>query len=650
MALLVDGLGVKAAPAAMRLLMVLSLLGCPPAAYGLKLRILGTAEELQRGFKPSFGAVNPEDLQRQVGDGVGRALYQINTVEMPTNRSVKHCLNVRMDRITHSINVDGAVKDDNTVAYGCFDDTINSTGWASLEIVTTESQDVPLAVRSYCAGLVEGLLTAKRLVQFHGNVLDLMMMDIGTDKAAQKVVDQALRLTLIAWEEFTGGDAMSEPVEELPKQAWAALMQLRGIRDGNNLLIAEDGVEYLSAYQVMLTNMHAEIPALVELYARSEQAKLLTSLLQTGSKTRTNRSGSSSAGSGETQAQTRTWARWAAHMPKGAAIVRRTGALGTPEDLLAGHVTNGEYGEMLRIMKTYRLHFGTAVSDVTMSSYPGCVSSTDDYFVTGTGFVAMSTSLWLPSEGADSRPPLTSEGLPSFLRAIMATRLATQPRMWAKVYGYLTGIAGAKQWLIVDYSKFKSLQPLADDTLWMVESLPRVQRANDVTHVLREGGFFEAHGVPHFHDIRLIYGLPAEGPGAYEEFRQAALLDKGATIANLPTARQVLTEMKTSRNSQIPIAARKDLDPSQPIPAGSIDAKVTSRCLVLRLGLQARSSPPVTPGGGVFSWEDADGMPRFPGWPRRGMGAQWNHSWVSAVPGELKFPIVPAMSECENTA
>eukprot|EP00927_Polykrikos_kofoidii_P071749 TRINITY_DN6797_c0_g1_i1.p1 TRINITY_DN6797_c0_g1~~TRINITY_DN6797_c0_g1_i1.p1 ORF type:complete len:654 (-),score=92.44 TRINITY_DN6797_c0_g1_i1:74-1954(-) len=620
---------------AMWQLALLSLPLLAPTCSGLSLRILGSGA----------GSAGSDESARLVGDGPGRALYQINTIEMPPNRTGKHCITARMDKMTHSLSVDAGQKDQNSVAYACYNDSMNTTGWAVLEVETIDDMSIPLAVRSYCAGLIEGLLTARRIIEFHANVDNLLQKDIGANPAALKVVYDALRLTLITWEEFTGGDAMSEPTEDLPKQAWAALLQMRGLRDGNNLLIGEEGIEYLSMFQVMISNMHGEIPAILELYARSELVKsmLPTSLMQLFSS-------KSKSRVGEGPTDPASWPRWASHKPKGSAIVRRVGPLGSPEDLLAGHVTNGEYGEMLRIMKTYRLHFGTAVSDVTMSSYPGCVSSTDDYFVTGGGFVIMSTSLWLPHSGPDSRRPITSDGVPSFLKAIMATRLATQPRMWAKIYGYLKGAGSAKQWLILDYTKFKSLQPLANDTLWMVEALPRLQRANDVTHVLREGGFFEAHGVPHFHDIRLIYGLPAEGPGTYQEMRQAALLDKGATVSNLASAREVLTEMKTSRNEQIPIATRLDLDPSMPIPAGSIDAKVTSRCLALRLGLQARSGPPLTPAGEAFSWTDLDGSLSFEGWPSLGQVNSWDFPWVNVLPGEIQSPIVPAMAECEPTA
>jgi len=210
----------------------------------------------------------------------------------------------------------------------------------------------------------------------------------------------------------------------------------------------------------------------VDLYSRSEQAKILASFLQTGSRTQRVSSHHQHMEAGvseEVNAMEENkvrrgrgvaWARWASHMPRGSAVVRRVGPEGTPEDMISGHVTFGNYGEMLRMMKTYKINFGTNVGKVTMSSYPACVSSTDDYFVTNKGFVVMSTNLWVPDSGEYAWPSKTNEGLPSFVRALIATRLAVHPRMWAKTYGFLTGIAGAKQWLIADYGKLKPGQKM----------------------------------------------------------------------------------------------------------------------------------------------------------------------------------------------
>eukprot|EP00928_Gymnodinium_smaydae_P013472 TRINITY_DN14910_c0_g1_i1.p1 TRINITY_DN14910_c0_g1~~TRINITY_DN14910_c0_g1_i1.p1 ORF type:complete len:646 (-),score=126.93 TRINITY_DN14910_c0_g1_i1:101-2038(-) len=585
-----------------------------------------------------------------VGDGPGRGLYQVNTVELPENATGKQCLTIRMDSFTHSMTVDSSAGPDaNSLAWGCFNDSISDSGWASLEVTTTEDTSSPLQTRAYAAGMVEGLLTVDRTIQFVQNVEALMAKDTGGG-AVKQVVDKAIRMSLVAWQELGGGaESVTEPKDDIARQAWALMLQLRGIRDGVNFAIeyrktnsnAQAAMpQKISMYQLMLANMHAEIPAIVEMYGRSEQVNILTALLQTSVRNGKHASGPRRA------VRKEPWPRWASHQPHGSAIVRRVGPVSEP-DIVAGHVSFGEYGEMLRIMKTYTLHLGTPVNKVTLSSYPACISSTDDYIMTGNGFLAMSTLLWIPSEGELAQPPAKNDGLPSFLRSIMATRLAVAPRMWTKVYGFLAGIAGAKQWLLVDYAKLKDGQPLANDTVWMVESLARFQRGKDLTESLVTNGFVEAHGVPHFRDVRVVYGLPEEGPGAYEEHKQSALVDKGATISNLANARELLRESQPSRRNQLAITSRFDLDPDRPVPAGGIDAKVTNKCLVSKMGLQAKSGPAITEGGNVFSWLKEDGSEAFPGWAHAGLPSQFNFSWVNVLPGMIQSPIRPDMAECD---
>lgn len=572
----------------------------------------------------------------QIGDGHGRTLYAVNNIQMSENTTAaRQCLTVRMDKKTHAFSLDPNPADVNSIAWACFDDAINQSGWASLEVYTTDDAvGVPLAVRAFAAGLVEGVLTYTRLNEFHKNVKDLLLKDTGTG-GALAAADRVIRMALIAWEEYAGTDAGLEPAGDIQRQAWAAMLQLRGIRDGYNIIMTQTApdntADLLSMYQLLLMNMHAELPAVVELYSRSMQA----AVLQTSP-------GASAAPGGSY-----SWARSAAHQAKGSAIVRRLGPKQEPEDLLAGHVTFADYGEMTRVMKHYNLYFGTLVNKMSMSSYPGCISSTDDYLVTDRGLVAMSTSLFVPATGEYSIPATTNEGLPAFVRSLMATRLATQPRLWAKVYGFIPGIAGAKQWLLADYSKLKERQPIANDTVWLVESLPRVQRAGDVSQVVAESGFFAAYGVPHYAQIREIFGLPRAGPGSYLQHQQSALVDKGATINSLSAARAILAETTTSRGAgQTPIAARSDLLASGATPAGAIDTKVSSKCLVRAMAIQARSGPPEEPGQGNFSWTTAGGQDVFPSWPHQGLPNEWNFEYVTAFPGRLQSPVSPSDAEC----
>lgn len=335
-------------------------------------------------------------------------------------------------------------------------------------------------------------------------------------------------------------------------------------------------------------------------------------------------------------------------MPRGSAIVKRLGPSGSAEDLLTGQVAFGNYGEMLRIMKTYKLNFDSPVSSITMSSYPGCISSTDDYAITDKGSVLMSTNLWMPRTGEFALPARTNDGLPSFLRATVATRLALNPRMWAKIYGSLMGIAGGKQWLIADYSKFKVKQGVASGTVFLVEALPRLLRVGDVSDKVHKNGFFEAHGEPHFRQIREIFGLPAKGLGSYKEHLGSALLDKASSMESLKMTRAMLSELSPARTPgksgivQIPITTRNDeASSTRPIPEGGMDAKLTSRCLVKKLSMQAISGPPHKGKIAPFDWSGGLGS-----WPHFSLPQKWNFGWVNAGADGISSPVDDHRASC----
>lgn len=605
----------------------------------------------------------------KVGDGPGRPLFSLNTVDVPLDPTGELCVSLRMDSRTHALTVDTLGADANSLAWGCFNDTLAQKGWNSLSISSSSDQRVPLAVRAYGVGLLEGLLTRAQLSSFNRTVRELLVRDLRNNSASIAAVDRVLRMSLIAWETLSGGDAVSVPQDDIARQAWCALLQLRGIRDGHNVMAEKTGGAALSIFNMMYINMHVELPAVSEVYGDSEEAKILgqlngtltpqpgdASLLQMSrtfsgkvkrrlraqhQKHMKNRGAERQHTS---KSSTTTWGRWSSHIRQGAALVVRSGPQGNPRDLLTGHATYGNYGEMLRMMKTYSFSWGTPVQNITMSSYPGCISSTDDYFMTGQGLAMISANLFVPSTGEFSKPALTNEGLPSFLRAVIAAKLAAQAHTWPSIYGFLAGIAGAQQWLIVDYSKFQKGKTITNGTVLFAEALPRVMRYADVSSAVHESGFFAAHGVPHFRQIREIYGLPGEGPGSYKEHLQSALLDQAQTVQSMANAREMFGRIEPSRQGvgQQTIVARNDLSAADPIPEGTIDVKLTSRCFMQYGMMQAKSGPPTDYNHPPFDWG------ALPEWPHYGLPPTWNFPWVNVAPGSLS-PMDDTLSQCENS-
>lgn len=587
-------------------------------------------------------------VRLQPGEGSGRPMYEFSTVEIPDQTpGKKQCLSLRMDKQSHSLLVDSKPKDFSAVAWGCFTDKISTTGWSSLKISTSTSADVPSSVKIYAAGFLEGLLTRQRIDEFHTSTVTLLDKDLAAP-GSRPATERVLRMALVAWEKFSGGNAAAPPADPVEMQAWVALLQLRGLRDGHNWAAFREDTPELSGYDFLLMNAHAETSAIAEIYGNSAQAKLnaaAASFLETGAHREHHRS---AAGSSQKVPGNQTkWERWMMHKHRGTALVKRVGPAGDARDILAGHVTWTDYSEMTRIFKNYQLDIGAPVSGIAMSSYPGCISSTDDFFIGSNGMTVLSTNLGVPTEGPEAHVG-KNNGLPSFLRAIVAMRLAMSPQQWAKIYGYITGIAGGKQWLIVDYNRLEPKTGLKNGTLFLVDALPRLVRATDVTESLITDGYFQAHGEPHFEDVRSHFKR-FTGTSTLAQQASSALVEQAETIGSIADARSVLTN-SVADDGQQPISARYDVEsPQEKVPEGGIDAKVANACLVSKLAAQARSGPPPDAAGGYFTWQNST-TDFWPGWSHDGQPDAWNFDWVDIGSGDITSPTSPDFSECGTGA
>merc|ERR1711957_219248 len=103
----------------------------------------------------------------------------------------------------------------------------------------------------------------------------------------------------------------------------------------------------------------------------------------------------------------------------------------------------------------------------------------------------------------------------------------------------------------------------------------------------------------------------------------------------MASARGILADVDSSRGRAV--AVRYDItDQSdrERVPVGAIDAKLTNRCLVAKLGTEARAGPPAALGG-RFQWKDENGLEQFPGWPKAGIDNEPTYEWSSHQPGTI---------------
>ncbi|CAD7928377.1 unnamed protein product [Amoebophrya sp. A120] len=350
------------------------------------------------------------------------------------------------------------------------------------------------------------------------------------------------------------------------------------------------------------------------------------------------------------------WERKLARTGHCSALVRITP---DNKDLLVGHTTWDDYAKMTRVFKYYDfpLDRWTASSVVGMSSYPGCVSSTDEFYLLSAGIVLGDTSLEVLNAEVYDRIP---EGpkLPSFFHVMAANRMARTAGHWAALLTENNNGLKNAQWFAVDYNRFVPKADVPTNLLWVVETMPGLSEKKDLSSRLMDAGevadgtassssasqgqYFASFNRPIFPEIRQRLGHQ-DAENSYGILYSADRNPRAQIFANWVTQVETLRDMRMLlRENNYPnekflgqgaatwslhpghaIAARLDLDPGLLNPNGAIDAKAVNYCLVQKMQMQVISGPSHVKQP-VFAWSQGSA---FPGWPHLGLPDKYDFHW-----------------------
>lgn len=482
---------------------------------------------------------------------------------------------------------------------------------------------------------------------------------------------------------MNGGSNAIEPPDPYWKHARYLLLQMWGIKDGYNFAALAKGVHMIDLIDMLMINSNGELPELMEAYKpeavkrrRAFQSQAVikeNSLIQEqGHQEQKPRSGHSLRGghvktsliTDELEARNMTAQQadrdWETRVSKTghcSALVR----IG-PEnsDLFVGHTTWNDYSKMTRLFKYYKFKLPgafTSAGIIGMSSYPGCVSSTDDFYIMSSGLVVMDTSLEILNSEIYDRVtefPANSH-VPNFLHVMVANRMATTANHWTTLFDERNSGTDNAQWLVVDYNRFTAGQPLKDNTLWVLEKVPGIIHKEDMSNHMIGNGYWASYNRPFFPDIRRMSGHEAAEKkyGAlysYDHSPRGEIFGRlGIAIQSLFDMRNVMNRNNYPNEGILPnepghsISARMDLDPVNQLPNGGIDAKVVNRCLLRSLQCQAISGP-THQAQEPFAWRNANGDELFKGWPHLGLPDKWDFNWVQMTPSRALPKVIDIMS------
>lgn len=483
----------------------------------------------------------------------------------------------------------------NAIANATYGRTLLSTGWDTLDIRGNSSHNATEIARAI--GFIEGTLTADRCVDWYYNVASpngsMAVSPAGLAYLAENMNAMAHMMT-------------TQPVDTDPfwKNVQLSWLQVQGIIAG--AVQASGGA--LNATQAYALSAMGDLGDILNFADTERQAFDPTKL------------------------EPRKFIEWFVKSSHCSALVKLTPNM---ENLFFGHATWANYNMMSRIFKSIQFNFplgtlGVVANTVTYSSWPGALTSIDDFYFTDSGLGVMETSLSIFNFSVYSACKPTQ--LLSFVRSSVANRMATNGSHWADLFGRLNSGTYNNQWLVVDLKRFFPGDDLHSGLLTIVEQLPGIIRSGDMTQILAFG-YYPSYNIPYFKEIFDLAGYPqaiqTQGPQMldYETCVRARLFAAYQnTVVDAPTMQHMLqynqytTDPLELDNSVFAIAARGDLQ-STPGFFGALDAKYTSYAdLRANNTIYAFAGP--TPQQGVFAWSNFPALSSLTN--HRSMPEQWN--------------------------
>lgn len=277
---------------------------------------------------------------------------------------------------------------------------------------------------------------------------------------------------------------------------------------------------------------------------------------------------------------------------------------GNHKDLMVGHTTWGEDVELIRTYKYNSFQFEDNAElpsvSLTFSSYPGTLSSTDDYYITSNKIVVTETTIEVIDVNLYKFMKNSEQYIPNYLRVIAATRFAKSAEEWVNHFETFNSGSYSSQWLILDYNifeKIKGTNQKPDKLFYVSEQTPNKFVSHDVSQHLYTNSFFGGYNRAFFDEsntnlnkamIKYLYGDVLSEHNASKRGNQFKHLQKGVTglksmmgTMRYNGYRQGHSGDKSSDFPSAAISARYDLNYGQMGGfIGGIDAKISNSELV----------------------------------------------------------------------
>ncbi|XP_064627563.1 phospholipase B-like 1 isoform X2 [Lineus longissimus] len=491
------------------------------------------------------------------------------------------------------------------MAYGMYDESYMATGWDVLNIkvgyaLNGSHTDQELM---YAAGYIEGYITAEKINQHWENFYAVFLKDQSVymaNKFKEFYKDQEQWVV----DKVVAADGKTP----FWRHVSYALAQIDGLYKGHK---AAMGKRALTRLQFMQLNSYGDMDAAEKLapphdrldYDKMSPEEFFEDI-------------------------------YGLNLGRCSVLIKPTPGF---ENLYIGHSTWFIYAAMLRMYKHYDFNLkdpSVANKQVSFSSYPGFITSLDDFYLMGGGLVMVQTTNNVFNTSLfDVVKP---QSLLAWQRVLTANRMARDGEEWAKIFAKHNSGTYNAQYMVVDLNKFVPKKAIMDGALWVVEQIPGLVVSGDQTKILRNG-HWASYNIAFYEKIYNMSGYPEIvakfGYGYSHDLASRAKIFRRdnekvtdmKSFKNIMRYNDYLHDPYSKDNAMQTICSRGDLT-TQHAPIGCTDSKVTDFFMAKKLESHAINGPTTSHNLPVFAWKP------FPHSVHVGQPKTFNFTWQTMKP------------------
>ena len=506
--------------------------------------------------------------------------------------------------------------DNSAIASATYINSYETKGWDFLRISSYDSDNNTYSDsnKAYAMGYVEGIINNQRIYQIYRNLLYFSYYKDGN------IIPDNLKEFMSKNLEYMKKTCLEKKDKDIYwEHVYYIYQQMLGLYEGYNSACDENKKLGFIDFQLVVANSDMEDAINYKDKSRRPNFKNMTS------------------------DEIRLYTDLHTHC---SALVK---AANDFSDIWFGHNTWTTYGAMIRTFKEYR--FVTNAHNekskvVAFSSYPGSLSSVDDFYYTDSKLVVMETT---NSNLNDTLYDLLSPNtLLTWVRVILANRLASSGEDWLNLFKRENSGTYNNQYMVLDLNKIDiNKKDIKDKALMIIEQIPQYTESKDVTQYLRKG-YWPSYNIPYSRNIFEISGFVEtikEKPDLYDSYdysgsnrpkifrREQSNINSTDDFKKMMRYNKYEEDPSSQMNAAWTIASRYDLNTKgigKNLCYGAIDVKFISvKELLEGKNIIHIISGPTNDDMPTFSWKNTTCYQSTPDrWFHEDVIETWDFPWI----------------------